>query len=157
LITLNRWSGDRLIDDQGFFIYLRDAETGIAWSATPKPRVTAGRDLRRGFAIGQGAVGRRFSGITTRSEAGCSDHGSGEVRRLELANRSDRTRNVEVTSFLEVGAASPGCRCESSGVSEAVRADGDGRSILGVAGSPATGAETTRLGRGWCIGSMVQR
>jgi len=101
-ITLNRWSGDRLIDDQGFFLYLRDPETGIAWSATPKPCLTSGVIYQGASLPSQVRWEARFSGITTRLEVGCAGHGSGEVRRLEMSNRSDRTRSIEVTSFLEV-------------------------------------------------------
>ncbi|HYM80394.1 MAG TPA: hypothetical protein VEY91_03160, partial [Candidatus Limnocylindria bacterium] len=43
-VALTRWRGDRIQDRDGFFVYLRDRETGIPWSSGRRP--VAGRPER---------------------------------------------------------------------------------------------------------------
>ena len=101
-IVLNRWSGDRLIDEQGFFLFVRDTETGVAWSATPKPCLTAGIGYE-GFSVPDKVCwSARHHGIGTRLQVGCASRGPGEVRQIEVTNHSARPRTIDVTSFLEV-------------------------------------------------------
>ncbi len=101
-LVLNRWDGDRLLDEQGFFLFLRDASAGAAWSATPKPCLRKGVTHEGSSVAGRVRWESRFEEIGTRLEVGCSGDGCGEVRRLEVTNRSKEERIIEVTSFLEV-------------------------------------------------------
>jgi cyclic beta-1,2-glucan synthetase len=101
-VALNRWSGDRLIDEQGFFLYLRDVETSKAWSATPKPRMPGAGSHQGSSWPDRVRWEGSFEGTETRLDVACLANGQGEVRRLEVTNRSGGIREIEVTSFLEV-------------------------------------------------------
>lgn len=101
-LALNRWSGDPLDEGQGFLVYLHDRSSGESWSATPKPCLMPSVAYEA-FASDEG-MGWEAShqGIGSRLQAGCAESGQGEVRRLELTNKSSRPVAIEVTSYLEV-------------------------------------------------------
>ena len=66
---------------------------------------------------------RRDDGIETRLEIAVSPEDDVEVRRLALTNRSDRPREIEVTSYAEIVLAHAGRRPGPSGLRQAVHRD----------------------------------
>ena len=87
-VALTRWRGDRLADQDGYLVYLRDRETGATWSSGRRPM--AHRPERYEVAWSPGA----FT-ITARRRADpdapnvCVDvEAPLETRRLELTNES---------------------------------------------------------------------
>jgi cyclic beta-1,2-glucan synthetase len=99
-LQLNRWHGDTLEDDLGFFIYLRDAESGAFWSIGRQP-VPDGEGVEAGhaFADGFACFAKRSHGLEARMTVWVE--GERELRRVSLKNFGDRARRIELTSYLE--------------------------------------------------------
>jgi cyclic beta-1,2-glucan synthetase len=89
------------------FIYLRDVRTGSTWSPTAGPFVAEPQDYTMTLAP-EGATFRRVEhGIVTNLDITVSVEDDMEVRRLGIMNRSDRVREIDVTSYAEIVLASP--------------------------------------------------
>ena len=104
-IALNRWSGDALDDVQGFFIYLRDADDGHRWSATLRPTLAAGDRYLVSASAESISVAREDHGIALATSVRVHRDVNVEVRSLHLHNRSQRRRNIELVSAIEVALA----------------------------------------------------
>ncbi|MGI8424190.1 MAG: glucoamylase family protein, partial [Chloroflexota bacterium] len=104
-LDVTRWSADTTRDSGGSFIYLRDLDDGTLWSAAHHP---VGRPATRYSAYLSPArveFDRQDVGIGTRTEIAVSSEDDVEVRRVTLANLSDRVRRVEITSYAELALA----------------------------------------------------
>ncbi len=115
-LALNRWRDDPVEDDLGYFLYLRDLDSGDSWSQTHQP---VKQPLDSPLPPGEELGVREFHATPDRlrfrqehqeilSELDISlaplnrlDAGL-ELRRLRLRNQSDRSRRIEITSYLEV-------------------------------------------------------
>ncbi len=102
--AVTRWREDRTRDPGSQFVYLRDVHTGAVWSAAYQPSRQGARQLPRGVPRREGEPS---SGSTTTSqtrlEVAVSPGDDAEVRRVSLTNRSDRPREIELTSYVEAG------------------------------------------------------
>jgi cyclic beta-1,2-glucan synthetase len=101
-IAVTRWREDATRDDWGSFIFLRDTQSGKAWSAGAS---MDGSDADSGevvFAEDQAEFSRHESSLTTTMEVLVSGEDDGEVRRVSLANSGRRAREIELTSYSEV-------------------------------------------------------
>ncbi|MGR9107894.1 MAG: GH36-type glycosyl hydrolase domain-containing protein, partial [Gammaproteobacteria bacterium] len=101
-IALTRWHGDRIEDNQGYFIYLRDIESGAFNSVGYQPVNRAAENYRACYSAGCFSIERDDEAIHIRMDIAVSPDDDIEVRRLQLENRSDRSRRIELTSYLEV-------------------------------------------------------
>ena len=104
---LNVWSGDRIEDRDGFFIYLRDLDTGTVWSAAWKPVLLVPSSYSAVRRSGAFEITRSDDAITTRMEICVHPGMPVELRRIALTNNGDRPRRIELTSYIEVCLASP--------------------------------------------------
>ena len=99
-LQLTRWQGDMIEDGLGFFIYLRDVDTGTFWSmgSQPVPDV-AGVEYAHALDHEAAHFVKRSHGIEARMtitlEAGR------ELRRVQLKNLGETPRRIELTSYLE--------------------------------------------------------
>jgi cyclic beta-1,2-glucan synthetase len=99
-LQLNRWHGDAIEDDLGFFVYLRDADTGTFWSVGSQPVPDEeGAEYGHAFAEGFACFVKRSHGIETRMTVWVE--GDRELRRVRLKNLDTKSRRIEVTSYLE--------------------------------------------------------
>lgn len=100
--ALTRWTADRTRDADGFFVYLRDADSGTVWSAGHQPvrRSSDAYDVH--LAGGRGEIVRRDREIQTRLEVRLAAEGDAELRRITLTNHDDRPRRIEVTTCAEL-------------------------------------------------------
>ncbi|ROM89664.1 glycosyl transferase [Pseudomonas brassicacearum] len=101
-IDVTRWREDATCDDWGSFIFLRDTQSGEAWSATLQP---SGRDVENGevlFKEDQAEFIHRQGSLVTSLEVLVSGEDDGEVRRVSLINNGRRPRDIELTSYAEV-------------------------------------------------------
>ncbi|CAH0177652.1 N,N'-diacetylchitobiose phosphorylase [Pseudomonas sp. Bi130] len=101
-IDVTRWREDATRDDWGSFIFLRDTQSGEAWSATLQP---SGRDVENGevlFHEDQAEFIHRQGSLVTSLEVLVSGEDNGEVRRVSLVNNGRRPRDIELTSYAEV-------------------------------------------------------
>ena len=99
-LQLYRWQGDWIEDDLGFFIYLRDVDTGAFWSLGSQP-VPETEDMQSGHLLSESAAHfvKRAHGIEARMMVTLAD--GRELRRVHLKNLSDSPRRIELTSYLE--------------------------------------------------------
>ncbi len=102
---LTRWRQDRTRDLGSSFLYLRDVRSGTLWSATHHPVDKEAEEYRVRFLPEKALFQRRDDGIETQLEVVVSPEDDVEVRRLSLTNRSDRAREIEVTSYVELALA----------------------------------------------------
>jgi len=104
-LDIARWSADTTRDNSGSFIYVKDLDDGAFWSAAHHP---VGRKATRYNALLSPArveFDRRDAGIGTRTEIAVSSEDDAEVRRVTLANYSNRPRHIEITSYVELALA----------------------------------------------------
>ena len=100
-----RWRADPTRDNWGQFLYLRDMDSGLAWSATHQPLKRAARNMGVSFKPEKVEFDRRDADIESRLEICVSPEDNVEVRRLTLVNHSSRERRIEATSFAELSLA----------------------------------------------------
>ncbi|MFZ4764724.1 MAG: glycosyl transferase, partial [Roseimicrobium sp.] len=98
----NRWHGDPVEDAHGQFIYLRDKATGRTWSAAMQPTKHLGERYHAFGSLGTYSIHHVREGIASELEIAVSPTADAEARRLCLHNRSNQTRVIEITSYLEV-------------------------------------------------------
>ncbi|MBK9372535.1 MAG: DUF3131 domain-containing protein [Holophagales bacterium] len=104
--AVTRWREDRTRDPGSQFVYLRDVHTGEVWSAGHQP---IGRDAGTflvEFLAEKAILERSDHEIETRLEVAVSPEEDVEVRRVSLTNRSDRPRELELTSYVEIALGS---------------------------------------------------
>jgi cyclic beta-1,2-glucan synthetase len=102
--AVTRWRGDRTVDTDGLFFYIRDVESGRYWSAGRQPVVSAEPPDRYDVWIHLNKVeaARVDDWIETFVETVVSPEDDVEVHRLTLTNYADRPRVIELTSYAEV-------------------------------------------------------
>ncbi len=102
---ITRWRSDTTRDNWGQFLYLRDLETGVSWSATHQPLKRAARRAGVSFKAEKVEFERRDAEIETKLEVCVSPEDDAEVRRVTLINHSNRARKIELTTFAELSLA----------------------------------------------------
>jgi len=100
--SLTRWRADPTRDAGSQFLYLRDIRSGAVWSATHQPVAKEAEEYRITFLPEKAMFERKDEGIETLLEITVSPEDDVEVRRLSLTNRSDRSREIEITSYAEL-------------------------------------------------------
>jgi cellobiose phosphorylase len=100
--AVTRRRDDATCDPGSQFIYLRDVRSGLLWSATYQPVCREPEVFRVSFHADEAIFDRTDDGIETRLEITVSPEDDVEVRRVSLANRGERLREIEVTSLVEI-------------------------------------------------------
>ena len=100
--SVTRGRRDVTCDRGSHFIYLRDVRTGSVWSPTAQPTLVEPRDYIVTLAPERVTFRRVDDGIATNLEIAVSPEDDVEVRRLAIVNRSDRVREIEITSYAEI-------------------------------------------------------
>ncbi|HWP00819.1 MAG TPA: hypothetical protein VNL74_09380 [Methylococcus sp.] len=101
-LALTRWSGDRVEDEEGWFVYLRDRDSGRFWSLGLQPCGKDGGERRAGHRSDVFRLECHEAEIAAVLEVAVMSGETAELRRLSLSNRSHVRRRLEVTSYLEV-------------------------------------------------------
>jgi cyclic beta-1,2-glucan synthetase len=101
-IALTRWRADALADGDGLALFVRDLESGNFGPARGGRGVDTSGWTESRREPGRVVMMRSIAGIEVRLEIAVAPDAACELRRLELHNRSDRARRVDVTSFCEV-------------------------------------------------------
>lgn len=101
-LALTRWSADPVEDGDGFFLYLRDLDSGAFWSLghQPVPKPAERQEIR--FQTGIAESCRLDDDIEARLEICVAPDADLELRRVTLRNLGDRPRRIEATSYAEV-------------------------------------------------------
>ncbi len=105
--ALTRWREDPTRDVGSQFLYLRDVRSGAVWSATAQPMAREPQEYEATFLSDRAIFRRRDEEIESQLEVAVSPQEDLEVRRLTLVNRGDRTREIEVTSYVEFALSPP--------------------------------------------------
>ena len=107
-LALTRWTGDRTREPDGFFLYVRDLETGARWSAGLQPvSATPERYLVRRSAD-EVRIARVDEGIELTTAVRLAPEGDAELRRYTIVNRGPTQRRLELTTYAEAVLNTPG-------------------------------------------------
>ena len=90
----------------GHFLYLRDTESGTAWSPTPAP-LDGGLECRTMFHAHKVEFRCHAAEISSTLEILVAPAEDVEIRRIRLVNGSSRERTIEVASYAEIALARP--------------------------------------------------
>jgi cyclic beta-1,2-glucan synthetase len=101
-LAVTRWKEDTTSDDSGHAVYIRDCDSGSVWSAGFQPSGAKPDAYRVTFTEDRVEIVRRDGPWATRLQVLVSAEHDAEARRISLANQSDRSREVEVTSYAEI-------------------------------------------------------
>ncbi len=101
-LAINRWRADGTRDDYGQWCYLRDVTTGKVWSAGHQPVCAKADWYHVFFASDRVTFHRRDGDIETVMEIAVAPGEAAEVRKITVSNRSQSTREIELTSYMEV-------------------------------------------------------
>jgi cyclic beta-1,2-glucan synthetase len=100
--AVTRWREDTTRDDWGSYLFLRDVESGVTWSATHLPGGTRPDRYDVMFAEDRAEFTRQDGTLTTSLDVVVSPEEDAEVRRLSITNTGDEGRVIEVTSYMEL-------------------------------------------------------
>ncbi|WP_294538704.1 glucoamylase family protein [uncultured Rhodoblastus sp.] len=100
--AITRWREDATRDDSGSYIYLKDMRSGVVWSAGFQPTGAEPDAYGVEFNEDHAQIARRDGNLTTTLEVLVSADADAEVRRVTIANRGVRTRDIEITSYCEL-------------------------------------------------------
>ncbi|MBN2841030.1 MAG: hypothetical protein JXP37_08765 [Coriobacteriia bacterium] len=106
--TVTRYREDITRDCWGTFFYLKDVESGKAWSATFQPSLAEPDDYHVTFSADKADFRRMDGDVETHTEIIVSPEDDVEVRRITVTNHGDAPLALEVTSYLEVTLAPRG-------------------------------------------------
>jgi cyclic beta-1,2-glucan synthetase len=104
--VVTRYREDSTRDPGSQFLYLRDVRSGSVWSAAYHPTDVEPEEYLVTFHAERAVFRRRHGDIATQLDIAVSTEDDVEVRRLTVTNRSDRPRELEVTSYAEIVLAS---------------------------------------------------
>ncbi|MGI9181142.1 MAG: hypothetical protein ACR2H9_11655, partial [Longimicrobiaceae bacterium] len=100
--ALTRWMPDPTRDADGFFLYIRDLESGACWSAGHQPLQSPPQGYEVQLTPGRAEIVREDDQIQMRMEVCVAPEEDVELRRLTFTNDSDRPRRLELTSYMEI-------------------------------------------------------
>ncbi len=101
-LALTRWNADPIEQGEGFFLYVRDLESGVFWCAGQQPTPKIPDQYTARLSTDRAELWRMDDGIETRLELCIAPDADLELRRLTLRNGSLRPRRLELTSYAEV-------------------------------------------------------
>ncbi|MBA3516988.1 MAG: glycosyl transferase, partial [Rhizobiales bacterium] len=106
-IAVTRWREDSTRDDWGSYVFIRDVQSGKAWSAGSQPVGIEPESYEAMFGEDRAEFIRHDGNLATTMDVLVSAEDDGEVRRVSLANNGRRPREIELTSYAEIVLATP--------------------------------------------------
>jgi cyclic beta-1,2-glucan synthetase len=101
-LAITRRREDATSDAGGHYIYVRETWSNRIWSATHLPVSTEPDKFDATFDLDKVTFRRRDGEIDSQLEITVSSEDDVEVRRLTIINRGAQTREIEITSYVEV-------------------------------------------------------
>ena len=101
-LAVTRWREDPACDDWGSYVFLRDVQSGVVWSAGLQPSGAEPDEYDVAFLEGRAEIVRRDGTLTTTLEVLVSAEDDAEVRRVSISNSGASEREIEVTSYAEL-------------------------------------------------------
>jgi len=105
--AISRWRNDPVIDQYGTFFYIDNLEKNQRWSATYAPFNVMPEHYEVVFTADKVAYKRTDGDVETVTEVVVSSGDPAEVRRIVLKNNGKSACTLQITSYLEIVAASP--------------------------------------------------
>jgi cyclic beta-1,2-glucan synthetase len=99
---ITRWYADTTCDNWGSYCYIKDLQNNAVWSSGYHPTHTKGRNYSVNFKADKIELRRRDSYIETLLEVVVSPEDNAEIRMITLANLSQQSRKLELTSYSEL-------------------------------------------------------
>ncbi|MBZ0162082.1 MAG: cellobiose phosphorylase [Notoacmeibacter sp.] len=106
-ISLTRWRPDPTCDAFGYWIYVRDVDSGETWSVGRSPSGVENHDVTVIFNQHMVETFRRDRGIAIRMEAVVAAGDDADIREISVTNESGSERTIDFTSYAEVVLAPP--------------------------------------------------
>jgi len=104
---ISRWRNDPVLDQYGTFFYIENLERNQRWSATYAPLNVMPEQYEVVFTADKVVYKRTDGDIETLTEVVVSSGDQAEVRRIVLRNNGTSAYTLQITSYLEIVAASP--------------------------------------------------
>jgi cyclic beta-1,2-glucan synthetase len=104
-LAVTRWREDVTRDCWGSYLFLRDMQTGVVWSAGHQPSGAEADSYEVTYAEDHAEFLRRDGSITTGLTIVVSTEHDAEIRRVSLTNLGSHAREIELTSYAEIALA----------------------------------------------------
>ncbi|RNC63154.1 MAG: N,N'-diacetylchitobiose phosphorylase [Candidatus Dichloromethanomonas elyunquensis] len=101
-IHVTRWREDPTMDMYGTFIYIQNLNSGNFWSAASKPVNHPGEDYKVTCFPNNVRYSRKDGNIITQTEVFVAPEDPVEIRKVSITNLSQYSRDIQLTSYLEV-------------------------------------------------------
>jgi cyclic beta-1,2-glucan synthetase len=102
---ITRWRSDRTRDPWGTFCYIHDVDSDRLWCNTYQPTGGKVEGYSADFSLDRAVFRRVDNGIGSETEIIVATEDDVEIRRMTLINRSLRTRQLDLTSYIELSMA----------------------------------------------------
>ena len=104
-MMIHRWRADRYANT-GNYIYVKDTGQNRVWSFSYHPTCTEPEEYQVIYSPYQAEFKRKDGDITTHTSVSLSPDYNLEIRKVTLTNHGKETKQLEITSYLEVVADS---------------------------------------------------
>jgi len=105
--AVTRSRRDATLDPGSVHVYLRDVWSGAVWSASYQPTAVEPDEYLATFRSDRATVRRRDGTLVSQLDVAVSTEDDVEVRRLTITNQGPNTREIDVTSYVEIALAPP--------------------------------------------------
>jgi len=105
--ALTRWSPDTTFENFGFWVYIRDEDSGELWSVGRLPVNKTSKKYDVVFHPHMVEFHRQDYGISIRMDLTVSANDDVEIRCITLINETKKVRRLTVTTYAEVVLTSP--------------------------------------------------
>ena len=102
---IGRWQADPLVSSGGTSFYIRDVETSSVWSPTYRPVPCDDPSYRVSSLPEKIIFDRTQNELSSHLEVMVAPNDDVEIRHISLTNNSSSERQLELTSYLELGMA----------------------------------------------------
>ncbi|HEX9551253.1 MAG TPA: glucoamylase family protein, partial [Candidatus Limnocylindrales bacterium] len=101
-LDVTRWREDSTRDAWGSYLFLRDARSGVVWSAGHQPSGIEAESYEVRYSEEHAEFTRRDGPIATGMTVVVSAEHDAEIRRVTLTNLGSHNREIELTSYAEI-------------------------------------------------------
>jgi cyclic beta-1,2-glucan synthetase len=105
--ALTRWTPDTTLESLGFWVYIRDEDSGELWSVGRLPVNKTSKKYDVVFHPHMVEIHRQDHGISIRMDLTVSANDDVEIRRITLINETQKARRLTVTTYAEVVLSTP--------------------------------------------------
>ena len=104
-VAVTRWREDVTRDSWGSYLFLRDMQTDVVWSAGHQPSGARADSYEVTYSEDHAEFSRRDGSIATGLTIVVSAEHDAEIRRVTLTNLGSHDREIELTSYAEIALA----------------------------------------------------